>query len=155
MIDVKQTKVLIGKYVSKKDGAAVCDAVASYKTDDADVKVGDIYYGWHRGHLMFFQIEKIVPRFMYSQARYGVGDFDTMSWAIGKADIEGHAARKAARNKVRDIRAALDEIIAKQKAKKELDEVIKGLDKDAQADIKEALAAIDALEADPNAVVNL
>lgn len=155
MLKMKETKVLIGRYVDKKDGPTICDSVASYKTDDADVKVGDLYYGWHRGHLMFFQVDKIVPRFMYSQARYGVGDFDAMSWAIGKADVEGHENRKAARNKIRDIQAALDEIIAKQKAKKELDEAIKGLDKDAQADIKEALACIAALEADPNAVVNL
>lgn len=161
MFDIKTSKVVLGRYVNKKvdtvewedlkrgngfdNKYCTCDCLASYRTE-ADVKVGDLYTVWHSGRLCIMQVDVVVPRVEYSNERYGAGNFDTMSTLISKVDLDAHAKAKANRTKIKNIRAALDEILAARKMEKELNDAIKDLGKEEGAELKEMLAQIKALE---------
>lgn len=167
---VKNEKVLLGRYVNKKvdtvewadlkrgvgfdNKNVTCDCLASYRTD-LDVKVGDLYTVWHSGRLCIMQVDAIISRWQYSNDRYGAGDFDTMSTVISKVDIDAHKKGRDVRNKIRDIKAAINEILDKRKEEKEINDAIKALDKDAGAELKAMVDAIKALENDPDAEVAL
>lgn len=167
MFDIKNSKVVLGRYVNKKvdtvewsdlkkgigfdDKHCTCCCLASYRTED-DVKVGDLYTVWHSGGLCIMQVDVVVSRWEYSNERYGAGNFDTMSTLISKVDLDAHAKAKATRNKIRDMRAALDEILDKRRQEKELNDAIKDLGKEDGAELKEMLAQIKALENGEDAV---
>lgn len=170
MFEIKKSKVLLGRYVNKKvapvewadlkrgkgfdDKHCTCDCLASYRTD-LDVKVGDLYTVYHSGRLAIMQVDAIIPRWEYSNERYGAGDFDTMSTVISKVDLDAHKAGKDARNKIRDIKAAVNEILEKFEEDKAIRDAINGLDKDNAKQLKDMLDAVKALEENPNAEVAL
>lgn len=161
MFDIKNSKVVLGRYVNKKvetvewsdlkkgigfdNKYCTCDCLASYRTEE-DVKVGDLYTVWHSGRVCIMQVDVIVSRWEYSDERYGAGNFDTMSTLISKVDLDAHAKAKATRTKIKNMRAALDEILAARKAEKELNDAIKELGKEEGAELKEMMAQIKALE---------
>lgn len=167
MFDIKNSKVVLGRYVNKKvdtvewsdlkrgkgfdNKYCTCDCLASYRTED-DVKVGDLYTVWHSGRICIMQVDAVVSRWEYSDERYGAGNFDTMSTLISKVDLDAHAKAKETRNKIRDMRAALDEILNKRRQEKELNDAIKDLGKEDGAELKKMLAQIKALENGEDAV---
>lgn len=142
-------KVLVCKQVSNKD-KFVDDTPLSYKIT-GDVHVGDCFVCFRKGHgAIIVQVVDIISAWAYSNERKGLGDIDTMSTPVSKVDFEGHAKGKKARSLARDIDAAIAERVAKEKAKKELMETIKHLDK-AEGDELKAMAALaDGLRANPD-----
>ena len=166
MFDIKKSKVLLGRYVNKKvetvewadlkrgkgfdSKYCTCECLAAYRTDE-DAKVGDLFTVWHSGRICIMQVDEIVSRWQYSEKRYGAGDFDTMSTVISKVDLDAHAIGKMRRNKIRDIKAAVDEVLAKRREEKEIQNAVKELDKDAAKDLLQMLKAIKDLENGINA----
>lgn len=162
MFDIKNSKVLLGRYVNKKVDTVewdalkrgdfdhkycTCDCVASYRTTE-DVKVGDMFTVYHKGLLCTMIVDVIVPRVEYSNARYFAGEFDTMSTPISKIDLDGHKERKERRIKIKNMKAAMEEILAKAEEEKRISDAIKALGKDKGAELADLVEGIEALEAE-------
>lgn len=141
-------KVLLCRIVTKKN-SFISDDVVSYKTNEDSVAVGDIFAAWKKGNLIFVQVDKVIPKWAYSDARTNAGNFDSMSWVINKVDVARHSILKEARAKIRDLMAAIAENVEKKNKSRAMSDAVKTLSAKDKAEIKLAQDAIASLEDDP------
>lgn len=151
---LKTAKKVLECVIVDKAGRAISDEHVSYMCAEP-VKVGDTFAVYFRGKYAFAEVVKFYPMWAYSNERTGLGNPDTMSWAVQKIDFAKHAQEKKARTFARDLEAAAAEQMAKARADQERKAFIKGLDKEAAAKFEELLAVREAVLKDPTKVDEL
>lgn len=151
ILNLKKDKVLIGYIVDKPDSNVSELEEVSYRYDDA-VACGDMFSVWYKGKIRNFIVTRIISKWAYSDSRIGMGSFDSMSHVISRIEYKKHSILKAARSRIRDINAAMIEMLESKNKNKAMDDAIKALKKSDQEEFEEARAAIEELETNPESV---
>ena len=149
MFELKNKEKVLACKVIERPGKYVSDEIVSYKVK-GDAKVGDVFavYKKYDG-LCFAEVVKVYSMAEYSEERVGLGNTDTMSYAIQKVDLDKYAKEKAARIKARDIEAAARERLEKAMTLKKIEDAIKVLGKDDANELKKMFKFADDLRANP------
>lgn len=149
MFDLKNKEKVLACKVIERPGKYISDEIVSYKTK-GDVKVGDVFAAYKKyDGLVFVEVVKVYSMAEYSEERIGLGNTDTMSYAIQKVDMEKYAKEKAARIKARDIEAAARERLEKAMTLKKIEDAIKVLGKDDANELKKMFKFADDLRNNP------
>lgn len=149
MFDLKNKEKVLACKVIERPGKYISDEIVSYKTK-GDVKVGDVFAAYKKyDGLVFVEVVKVYSMAEYSEERIGLGNTDTMSYAIQKVDMEKYAKEKEARIKARDIEAAARERLEKAMTLKKIEDAIKVLGKDDANELKKMFKFADDLRNNP------
>lgn len=149
MFDLKNKEKVLACKVIERPGKYISDEIVSYKTK-GDAKVGDVFAAYKKyDGLVFVEVVKVYSMAEYSEERIGLGNTDTMSYAIQKVDMEKYAKEKEARIKARDIEAAARERLEKAMTLKKIEDAIKVLGKDDANELKKMFKFADDLRNNP------
>lgn len=124
-----------------------------YVTELDEVCKGDIFSVWAHGKLAYAKVKKVFAKYEYLSSDNGGVAREDLPVALNRIDFKSYNVFKKVTAKMKRLEACLQERIVDGRNEKTVAEAIKELKGEAKKEVAEILKQIEAIKADPEAVL--